>query len=289
MKMRYVKELWEEIKVNRKAMTGFVILMFFILMATIGPRVLKLDLTIRFSERYQMPSWKHILGTDFAGRDTFVQLVYGSQEVLSVGILTATFTILIGFFIGALSGLIGKWVDSIIMFITNLFLTIPQFPILIVISTLIKVSNPLVFSLILSLFSWGGLARAIRSQILSLKHSEFIVACRIMNLSTMHIIFKEIMPNIISYIAVNFIFIIQSAVNASVGLMMLGLAPYSPTNWGMMISLAVQNTGGIFNPRAYIYLLSPIVCLALFQLGCIFLANGLDEAFNPRIKSQKGS
>ncbi|ADQ08074.1 binding-protein-dependent transport systems inner membrane component [Caldicellulosiruptor hydrothermalis 108] len=287
--MRYVKELWEEIKVNRKAMTGFVILMFFILMATIGPRVLKLDLTIRFSERYQMPSWKHILGTDFAGRDTFVQLVYGSQEVLSVGILTATFTILIGFFIGALSGLIGKWVDSIIMFITNLFLTIPQFPILIVISTLIKVSNPLVFSLILSLFSWGGLARAIRSQILSLKHSEFIVACRIMNLSTMHIIFKEIMPNIISYIAVNFIFIIQSAVNASVGLMMLGLAPYSPTNWGMMISLAVQNTGGIFNPRAYIYLLSPIVCLALFQLGCIFLANGLDEAFNPRIKSQKGS
>lgn len=287
--MRYVKELWEEIKINRKAMTGFVILMFFILMATIGPRVLKLDLTIRFSERYQMPSWKHILGTDFAGRDTFIQLVYGSQEVLSVGILTATFTILIGFFIGALSGLIGKWVDSIIMFITNLFLTIPQFPILIVISTLIKVSNPLVFSLILSLFSWGGLARAIRSQILSLKHSEFIVACRIMNLSTMHIIFKEIMPNIISYIAVNFIFIIQSAVNASVGLMMLGLAPYSPTNWGMMISLAVQNTGGIFNPRAYIYLLSPIVCLALFQLGCIFLANGLDEAFNPRIKSQKGS
>jgi peptide/nickel transport system permease protein len=287
--MRYVKELWEEIKVNRKAMIGFIILMFFILMAAIGPRVLKLDLTIRFSERYQMPSWKHILGTDFAGRDTFVQLVYGSQEVLSVGILTATFTILIGFFIGALSGLIGKWVDSIIMFITNLFLTIPQFPILIVISTLIKVSNPLVFSLILSLFSWGGLARAIRSQILSLKHSEFIVACRIMNLSTMHIIFKEIMPNIISYIAVNFIFIIQSAVNASVGLMMLGLAPYSPTNWGMMISLAVQNTGGIFNPKAYIYLLSPIVCLALFQLGCIFLANGLDEAFNPRIKSQKGS
>ncbi|MEZ0537307.1 ABC transporter permease [Caldicellulosiruptoraceae bacterium PP1] len=287
--MRHIKELWEEIRVNRKAMTGFVILIFFILMAIVGPRVLKLDLTIRFSERYQMPSWKHILGTDFAGRDTFFQLVYGSQEVLSVGVLTAAFTILIGFFIGALSGLIGKWIDSVIMFITNLFLTIPQFPILIVISTLIKVSNPLIFSLILSLFSWGGLARAIRSQILSLKHSEFIIACRIMNLSTMHIIFKEIMPNIISYIAINFIFIIQSAVNASVGLMMLGLAPYSPTNWGMMISLAVQNTGGIFNPRAYIYLLSPIVCLALFQLGCIFFANGLDEAFNPRIKSQKGA
>jgi len=284
--MKEFKNFWRVIYRNKKAFSGAIILIMFLLMAAVGTRVLKLDMTIRFDERYQGPSLKHLLGTDFGGRDTFIQMVYGSKEVLTVGFFSALFTIAIGFTIGAFSGLMGGWIDTVLMFITNLFLTIPSFPIMMIMTAMIKIKGPLAFAIILSVWSWGGLARTIRSQILSLKHRDFIVACRIMGLSNRHIIFKEIMPNLVSFIAINFIMTMQGAIVASVGLMMLGLAPYSPTNWGMMLNLAIQNSAGIFNPKAYYYLASPILCLALFQTGCIFFANGLDEALNPRLRNQ---
>lgn len=278
-------DFWKVMYRNKKAFTGTVILSIFILMAVVGTRVVELDMTVDFVNRYQTPSFQHWLGTDYAGRDTWAQVVHGSKEVLTVGFLAAVFTIIIGFTIGATSGLLGGIVDTILMFITNIFLTIPSFPIMMILASIVTVKNPIVFAFILSIWSWAGLARSIRSQILSLKHRDFIVVCKLMGLSNRHIIFKEILPNLVSYIAINFIMTIQSAIMASVGLMMLGFAPYSPTNWGLMLNLAISNTGGIFNSRGYIYLASPIVCLALFQMGCVFFGNGLDEALNPRLRA----
>lgn len=285
-KNRGVKNFFRIIYENKKSFVGLIILIIFAIMATIGPEVINLDLSIKFSERYQGISAQHLLGTDFGGRDTFAQMVHGSREVLTVGALAAIFTISIGFIIGAVSGLLGGWFDVAIMFITNLFLTIPSFPIMMIMSALVKIDNPIMFAFILSIWSWGGLARSIRSQILSLKHRDFIVACRIMGMSTRHIVFKEIMPNLVSYIAINFIQIMQGAIISSVGIMTLGFAPYSPTNWGMMLNLAIQNTGGMFNSSGYLYLAAPIVCLGLFQMGCIFFANGVDEALNPRLRGE---
>lgn len=284
--MRGFKDFCRTIYRNKKAFAGVIILFMFILMATIGPRLVELNMDVNFAGRYQMPSAEHLLGTDYAGRDTFAQVVHGSREVLTVGVFAACFTVVIGFIIGAVSGFLGGKVDTILMFITNIFLTIPSFPVMMVLATIVSIKNPIVFAFILSLWSWAGLARSIRSQILSLKHRDFIVACRIMGMSTRHIVFKEIFPNLVSYIAMNFIMTVQGAIVSSVGLMMLGFAPYSPTNWGMMLNLAIKNTAGVFNPKGYLYLACPIVCLALFQMGCIFFGNGIDEALNPRLRSR---
>jgi peptide/nickel transport system permease protein len=105
-----------------------------------------------------------------------------------------------------------------------------------------------------------------------------------MGMSKPHIIFKELMPSITSFLSISFIMTMRGAITGSVGIMMLGLAPYSPTNWGQMLNLAVSQTGCIFNPLGFIYLFSPILCLAFFQLGSIFFANGIDEALNPRLR-----
>lgn len=269
---------------NRRSLLGLLILSFFILMATVGPLIFELNMTISFDNRYQPPSWEHWLGTDYGGRDTFIQLVYGSKEVLTVAFLAAIITLLIGAFLGMVSGLVGGRLDYGIMLITNLFLTVPAFPILIILAAIFSIRDPISFAIVLSIWSWPGLTRAVRSQIISLKERDFIVICRVMGMSIPHIIFKELMPNITSYLSINFILIMRGAIVASVGIMMLGLAPYSPTNWGQMLSLALSQTGGIFNPQGYIYLLSPIVTLALFQLGAIFFANGIDEALNPRLR-----
>jgi len=227
---------------------------------------------------------RYILGTDYIGRDIFAQVVHGSRDVLLIGFLAATFAILIGFSIGALSGFIGGWVDSFLMLVTNLFLTVPSFPIMLILSVFIKIQNPLIMACILALWSWAGLARAVRAQIFAIKQREFIVICRVMGLGSLYTIFQEVLPNMVPYLAINFITTMQGSIVASVGIMMLGFAPYKPTNWGVMLNSAIRQ--GLSNPDATYYLLAPIVCLGLFQMGCIFFASGIDDALNPRLRDQ---
>jgi peptide/nickel transport system permease protein len=282
--MKKVKEFFNVICSNKQSLIGLILLLFFIGMAIAGMFV-EIDMTVNYEGRYQPPSFEHLLGTDYGGRDTFLQLVKGSTDVLSIGLYTAIFSLIIGFAIGATAGFLGGWVDTALMFFTDMFLMIPSFPLMMIFAVTFRIKSNLAFAGILSIFMWAGLARAVRAQILAFKQSDFIVVCKSMGLSTPYIIFKEILPNITSYLAMNFIATIQGGIVASVGLMLLGLSPYSPTNWGMMLNLAIKNTGGIFNPKGYYYLMSPMACLVLFQLGCIFFSHGLDEALNPRLRS----
>lgn len=282
--MDSIKSFFRVICRNKQALIGLILLMIFTIMAIWGVFV-KIDMTVQYDQRYAAPSFQHILGTDYAGRDTFLQLVKGSTDVLTIGMYAGIITLVIGFVIGAIAGFAGGWLDVILTFLTDIFLTVPTFPLMMLLATTFNITNNIAFAVVLSVFSWSGLARSIRAQILSLKEREFIVVCRAMGLKMPYIIFKEIMPNITSYLAINFIMIVQSAIVASVGLMLLGLSPYSPTNWGMMLNLAIKNTGGIFNPKGYYYLLSPMLCIALFQMACIFFSSGLDEALNPRLRS----
>jgi len=282
--MDAIKSFFRVICRNKQALIGLILLVLFTIMAIWGVFV-KVDMTVQYEQRYAAPSLQHILGTDYAGRDTFLQLVKGSTDVLTIGMYAGVITLVIGFIIGAIAGFAGGWIDIILTFFTDLFLTIPTFPLMMLLATTFNITNNIAFAVVLSVFSWSGLARSIRAQILSLKEREFIVVCRAMGLNIPYIIFKEIMPNITSYLAINFIMIVQGAIVASVGLMLLGLSPYSPTNWGMMLNLAIKNTGGIFNPKGYYYLLSPMLCIALFQMACIFFSSGLDEALNPRLRS----
>lgn len=284
--MNSFKSFWMVILRNKRAFTGFVILLGFLCMAVIGPLVIPLQTKANYLDRLKPPSWAHLLGTDYAGRDTLAQFVHGSGDVILLSFLTAILTMLMAFIIGGISGAAGGKIDMVLMFITNVILTVPHFPIMMVLSMLIKISNPLTFALVLSLWSWGGLARAIRSQILSLKQRDFIEASRVLGLGLPHIVFKEIFPNMASYIAYHFIKIMKSAVTASVGLMVLGLVPFSPTHWGMMLNLAMTNTAALYGTSALFYFLTPVAGIIFFQMGCLFFASGMDEAFNPRLRSQ---
>ncbi|GGJ03834.1 peptide ABC transporter permease [Alicyclobacillus cellulosilyticus] len=265
---------------------GFVILVFFILMATVGPRIFPFNTTVNFSARYQPPSWHHWLGTDYAGRDIWTEIVYGSRDVLLVAFWTAVITLFIGTLVGMLAGLIGGFVDQVIVALINLILTIPGFSLSLILAAVFSIQNAVEFGLLLSITAWAPLALGVRSQVLSLREREFVTIARIMGMSKFHIIFKELMPNVISFLTVSFIGVGSGAIQASVGIMLLGLAPFSATNWGEMLTMAVQGTGGVFNPRGVYYLISPIVCMSLFTLGCFLFANGIDDFFNPRLRRQ---
>ena len=147
------------------------------------------------------------------------------------------------------------------------------------------IEDPLSFALGLSMWGWAGLSRAIRAQINSLRERDFIQICKVMGLSKAHIIFQELMPNIASYILINFILIMRNAITGSVGIMLLGLASFQPSNWGAML-LRAKDSGALLIPEAVYFLFAPIAAIMLFQMGSILLAHGLDEALNPRLSGQ---
>jgi len=270
-----------------KMQIGVIIVLFFVFLATIGPLIFPLDLTTDYENRFKAPSFEHILGTDFAGRDTWAMLVHGSRDVMITAAMAGVFTVLIALFIGSIAGFVGGITDIILMRITDVFLTIPSFPVMMILGATLRVNNPFSIGFILSIWSWAGLARGIRSKILSLKESEFILAAKMLNLPTRHIIIHELAPSLMSYILVNFIRIMRGALTASVGLMFLGIIPYAPTNWGMMFNLAIFQTGAIYVPQGIWYLLAPMGAIILFQYGTLMLANSLEEIFNPRLRENE--
>lgn len=275
----FASSIWQ----NQLSRIGIIILLLFLGMAIFGPVVLK-DPASDYMNRLQGPSRVHWLGTDFAGKDTLVQLILGSRDVLLVAFFAGLITIAVACFMGIVSGLIGGKADEILMLITNVIITIPSFPVTMILSMVISIDNAFMFGVVLSLWSWAGLAKAIRSQVLVIKRSDFIEASQILGISRWNIIVNDVIPNIISYIAVNFIAIMKDAIMASVGLMYLGLVPFKGNHWGMMIQMALTASGAMMGSGAIAYFLAPVVSIILFQLGCYLFATGLDTALNPRLR-----
>ena len=267
---------------NGKTIVGFAILVFFVLVAIFGPLLFPYNSDTDMANSYLMPSWEHPFGTDWLGRDVFRQVIAGTGSVLEIAFYSAVFTVVIGTVLGIVSGYLGGWVDKVIMAVTNIFLSIPSFPIYLLLAAIVTINTPVSLSVIISIWSWAGLCRAVRVQIMSLKERDFIQICTVMHMSKAHIIFRELLPNVFSYIAINFVMAMRNAIMASVGIMLVGLAAYDPTNWGAIINAA--RTKGLMNIKNIYILLYPLICIIVFQISTLLLANGLDETLNPRLK-----
>jgi peptide/nickel transport system permease protein len=284
VKRKYLFDFLHVLWKNRQSRLGISILGVFVAMAALGPLILKQP-KMDYLNRYAMPTWLHVLGTDYSGRDTLVQLILGAQGVLLVSLFAAMFTVLFAMVVGLFSGFIGGKTDMVLMFIADVILTVPSFPVTLVLATMIRVKDPVSFGLILSIWSWAGLAKAIRTQVLSVKHQDFVESSRLMGISTINIVQHDILPNVLSFLAVNFVGIMKGSILASVGLMYLGLVEFQGNHWAIMITFALTRTGMVLgNVAGIIYFLAPTVGLLMFQFGCLMLSNGLDEAFNPRLR-----
>lgn len=268
---------------NKKAFAGAIILSVFVFLALFGRILFPYDDTTSFDAMYQKPSAQHWLGTDGMGRDLFRMIVHGTKDVLSIALMTAIMTVGIGVLVGIVSGYASRWVDQIIGVIINVVMSLPTFPILLILSMFVTIKDNFTLALILSVLSWAGLARSVRSQIISLRERDFIQICGVMGLSKGHILFSELLPNILSFVAINFITAMKNAITSSVGMMTLGLALFEPTNWGG-IMINARNSGAFAIPAARMNIIAPIVTIMLFQIGAILFSNGLDEAFNPRLR-----
>jgi len=265
-------------------LAGFIGIVFFVLMAYVAPFFVELQNTPNIAEVYKSPSFAHPLGTDFQGRDVLNQIVYGGQDILTVAFLAAAFSTTLAVSLGALAATLGGRVDSAILAITDVALTIPQLVLLIVVAAIVRPSGFLVLAVILALLQWPSLLRQVRAQVLSLKERDYVEAARSLDLGLFHIIFREMLPNMRSYIAIHFILAMTQAIYAQAGIIFLGLVPLTGQNWGIMLAFA-DSQGAIFFRDSIWYILSPILAIALFQLSLVSFASALEDIFNPRLRS----
>jgi len=263
---------------------GFIGIVFFLLLAYVAPIFVPAQENPSVTEIYQTPSLTHLLGTDNSGRDVLNLIVQGGKEILSVAILTSGITTLIAITLGSLAATLGGKVDAALVALADIVLTLPGLIVLIVISAFARPTNFVSLAIVLSLLGWAGLMRQVRSQVLTLKERDYVEAARSLDLGLFHIVSREILPNMRSYIVIHFVQGVTGAIYAQVALIVLGLVPFTGNNWAKMVYFA--NTQGAFYFRdAFWFVFSPILAIVLLQLSLVLFVNALEDIFNPRLRS----
>lgn len=274
------RALWR----NKVGFVGFLGVVFFLSLTFIGPLFIPFDTAVRVDQIYKPPSAEFILGTNNQGQDIFSHIVHGGRQVIITGFLAGFLSTFIAVTFGALGAFVGGRVDTIIVAIANFVLTIPQFPLLIVLASVLRFDSQIFLAVVLALLNWPVLLRAIRAQVFSLRERDYIEAAISLDLSTRHIIFRELLPNMMGYVTISFILATTGAIYQQVGLVFLGMVPFAKQDWGVMINLAWSG-GAIFSPASSSWILSPVLAIALFQLSLVLFTRSLEELFNPRLRS----
>ncbi|MGI8458508.1 MAG: ABC transporter permease [Propionibacteriaceae bacterium] len=280
-----VANFFRELARTKSGFGGFVLVMLIVGMAAIAPLVVNPDNPVDINSIWGAPSWAHPLGTDGNGQDTLKKVLLGGRTVIFVGLAAAVITTAIAVALGSLAAYFRGWFDAAALQLTDIVMTIPQIVLLAVLGAFFRLDSPAYLALLIGVLSWPVLMRSIRAQVLSLKEREFVEAARLLDLGTARVVFVEIVPNMASYILINFIIAVTNSIYVLVGMYLLGLAPLAGNNWGIMINDAWVR-GAMFNPDALPYILSPVAMIVLFQLGLILLTRSLEEILNPRLRDK---
>jgi peptide/nickel transport system permease protein len=277
---------------HKLAVASLVVLLLLMLAAIFAPALSKYDPVAQdLTNLRKPPDGTHWFGTDNLGRDLFARVLFAGRISLKIGFTVAIFSTLIGMTVGSVAGYVGRWVEAILMRITDLFLVIPLLAILIVANNNFRdkaifgyeLGTDSVAILILSLTLWTTMARVVRGVVLSLKEKEFVEAARASGASTARIIVRHIVPNCVGPIVVNTTLVMGVAILLESTLSFLGFGVQPPEiSWGYLVNDA-RGTAG----TDYAYLIYfPGAAISLTLLAVNFLGDGLRDALDPWLRSQ---
>ncbi|HII41358.1 MAG TPA: ABC transporter permease [Thermoplasmata archaeon] len=222
----------------------------------------------------------YLLGTDFNGADMVTLLFYGSQVAFIVGLLAALFAVGIGTLVGLLAGYFGKLIDTLLMRTTDVFLVLPFLPVVLVLEQIMRPSI-WVIVIILAILGWPGIARVVRSQVLTLKERPFVDAARVSGASDLRLVFLHIAPNVLPFSFLYMSLTVSGAIITEAILSFLGLGDPYVISWGGILSSVLTQGGAL---TYWWWLVPPGLCITFLSLGFYLLGRGFDEIINPRLR-----
>jgi peptide/nickel transport system permease protein len=271
---------------NPKSRTGILIVAFMVVVAAIAPLISVAhpnDFNLLAAK--QAPSWHHLFGTTDQGSDVFSQVVVGARRSLLLGLMAGALATVLAAVLGITAAYMGGIADEVINLLTNVFLTIPPIPLLVVMSAYLKARGMVAMAIVIALVLWAFEARILRGQALSLKNRDFVLAAKSSGESTRRIVFGELMPNMISRIAAAFVLVFYISLLVDAGLEFLGLGDMGATSWGVTVYWAQVNSTvlqGEWWPFVF-----PSLALGITVLGLVLVLAGIDEFSNPRLRMEK--
>ncbi|MBW7883350.1 MAG: ABC transporter permease [Caldilineaceae bacterium] len=237
------------------------------------------------TSRFGTPTWEHPLGTESNGRDMLAVLLVGAPRSLYIGLIAATIGMGIGIILGFTAGYMGGWIDAVIRTLSDSIVVIPALAVLIVIGAYVRTISVENMALLLALFAWPGPTRLIRAQVLSMRERGYVQMARISGASSFSIMFGEMMPNILPYLAASYTGNVSAAILAATSLEVLGLGPTRIPTLGMTIFYAIR-AAAILRGMWWWWGI-PIVALVVVFSGLFLMTIGLDEIANPRLRGLK--
>ncbi|MEZ4866355.1 MAG: ABC transporter permease subunit [Caldilineaceae bacterium] len=234
---------------------------------------------------FGIPSWDHPMGTESNGRDMLAVLIVGAPRSLRVGLIAAGIGMAVGILLGFSAGFLGGWVDNVIRTLSDSVITIPSLAVLIVISAYVRSVSVENMALLLALFAWPGPTRLIRAQVLTMRERGYVLMARLSGASQFDIMFREMMPNLLPYLASSFTGNVSGAILAATGLEALGLGPTRIPTLGMTIFYAIR-AAAILRGMWWWWGI-PIAILVIIFSGLFLITIGLDEIANPRLRGIK--
>jgi peptide/nickel transport system permease protein len=258
---------------TKKAKFAFCYLGVLIILGVLFPIISSVDpnyFDIEIMQGAEAPSLRHIFGTDDLGRDTFVRCIYGSRVSLAIGFISVGISIVIGMLVGMLSGYLSGIFDEIVMRIVEIFMAIPKIFLLLIIQIMLKPSIYNVM-IVIGLTSWMGVSRLVRSEVMSIKERQFIIAARARGCGHVRILFKHILPHVLNPVIVAATLGIGYAILAESVLSFLGLGVQPPhASWGNML----QNSLSFMIEAPWMAII-PGVLITLTVLSLNFIGDGL--------------
>ena len=269
-------------KMNNRLKIGIIILAIFVLGSLILPLFNDIDPTKQGTYAKKLPpSLEHPLGTNSLGQDIFWFLVYAVRNSLMLGVSVSIVTILIAGTVGLIAGYVGGSFDRVVMTLTDTVIAIPTFPILIVLSTLVRGQTSfMIVGVILVFFGWAWGARTIRSMALSIREREFISMAKFSGSTTLEIVFRQVFPYVYAYMVVAFINAILWVTTTEAALAVIGLSKVEIPTLGSIIFWALT-FNALFTGQ-YMWVVAPVVATIILFLGLFLTSTGYNQMYATR-------
>jgi peptide/nickel transport system permease protein len=289
-KTRFYKNVFVPLEIlwgDARARAGALILLFYILMGTVGVVLIEPPSTNQGPQLLgAFQTMEHPLGTTAFGADLVSLTVHSTPPILKMMLAGALFTSVVALVVGMYSGYKGGTVDRIVSTVTDTVMVIPGLPLFLVLAVFFEPRSPYVVGVLLSVNRWAGLARQVRSEVLKVRQEMYVEASRAIGLPLRRIMRIDLLPAILSFVMIRFVGAARGIIYSAVALYFLGILPVSGANWGVTLNRAWDYGNALNNPDAYHWLLVPMFAIIFISLGLILLAQGTDRLFNPRIRAR---